>query len=482
MNTLRELVEGFAQWGDAPALIGLRGASGDASGQAVWSYAELARRVRETATRLPQGEGQGRPVALVVPNSLAFVLHFLALAYRGEVVAPLNSSSPLSALRQEIVEIGAQAVIGMEDLGVAVWQTGAQADHLPEVRPESPVMYLQTSGTTSKPKGVLLRQEQLIASALNIARTYQLGPQDRSMLVMPLFHVHGLLAGLLASLSSGGAVIIAGPFSASHFWEDALGHGATWTTAVPTILQVLHLTGQSHDKGRGALRFMRSCSSALGPTLWAQLEDRFACPVVEAYGMTEASHQMASNPLPPGTRKPGSVGRATGIDISIRNESGEELAAGQVGEVCLSGPTVISHYFENPAADQACFFARVFRTGDQGYLDEDGYLFLTGRLKELINRGGEKISPVKLDEALAGHPAVTEVRCFGLPDAKYGEIVGAAVVSAEPVTADELRGYLADRLPAHEIPARWFFLEALPKSPTGKVSRVALSRAFAEQG
>jgi acyl-CoA synthetase (AMP-forming)/AMP-acid ligase II len=378
--------------------------------------------------------------------------------------------------------LNAQAAIGdgLDEPGVPLWRDGTPAvQDPPSPQPDSPALYLHTSGTTSRPKGVALSHAQLLASAANIAATYRLEPEDRSMLVMPLFHVHGLLAGLLATLTAGGAVVIPGPFSASTFWNDVETHRATWTTAVPTILQILHLSGQSHDRGRGVLRFMRSCSSALGPTLWSQLEERFQCPVVEAYGMTEASHQMASNPLPPEQRKPGSVGRATGTTITIRDEHGNDLGRQQVGEVCLTGPSVIRHYFQNPQADQASFFGEVFRTGDQGYLDEDGYLFLTGRLKELINRGGEKISPVKLDEALASHPHIVEVRCFGLADAKYGEIVAAAVVASQPLTGEELRSFLSGRLPPHEIPERWFFVETLPKSATGKVSRVALSRTFA---
>lgn len=350
--TFRELVESFAKQGETVALIGPR--CGENEREEVWSYAELARRVQSTARTIPANSAPGGPpVALVLPNSLCFVRLFLALAYQGHVVAPLNPASPPEALRHELLAIQPRAVLGstVEGLGIPVWEDVGPTpfDPILHIDPETPVLQLQTSGTTSKPKSVLLSHRQLLTSAANIAATYRLQPDDRSMLVMPLFHVHGLMAGLLAALVSGGAVIVPGSFSASAFWPDALIHGATWSTAVPTILQILLLSGQNHDQGHGVLRFLRSCSSSLSPILKTRLEERFGCPVVEAYGMTEATHQMASNPLPPAQRKPASVGLPTGVNVSIRSEDGQALAPGRVGEVCVCGPTVISRYLTYPA-------------------------------------------------------------------------------------------------------------------------------------
>jgi acyl-CoA synthetase (AMP-forming)/AMP-acid ligase II len=475
MNTFRDFVHELAQRPtDNPALVAPGGDS--------WTYHDLATRVRRLSSTLPPAE-KSRPVAILLPNGPEFVETFLALAYRGDIIAPLNSTAPAAVLREQLKDLNAQSVVGgsHSDLGVPRWRATKRNYKTRTPHPDDTVLHLQTSGTTSKPKNVLLSHGQLLVSAQNIAAAYELSEEDRSLLVVPLFHVHGLVAGLLATLASGGTVIMPGPFSASGFWASADEYGATWTTAVPAILHILNLTADRHERGQGSLRFIRSCSSALDPALWESLEARFGCPVLEAYGMTEASHQMTSNPLPPKARKPGSVGLATGVELSIRDEKGKVLPQGEVGEVCLSGPTVIRQYHADVEANRSCFYKDAFRTGDQGYLDEEGYLYLNARLKELINRAGEKISPVRIDEAINAHPAVVEVRCFGLPDPVYGEVVGAAVVSAEPVAAEELQAFLRDRLTAHEIPERWFFVEALPKGPTGKVSRMALSTTFAAQ-
>jgi acyl-CoA synthetase (AMP-forming)/AMP-acid ligase II len=269
-------------------------------------------------------------------------------------------------------------------------------------RPRDVALFLHTSGTTSRPKGVPLSHENLVASLENIKDTYEFTPEDVSLLVMPLFHVHGLMAGLLSPLLSGASVVLpeAGKFSAGTFWQDATEHKVTFYTAVPTMHQILvSRAEQDYPKDNPPpLRVIRSCSSSLAPTTLFQVEKLFGAPVLEAYAMTEASHQMTSNPLPKhGERKPGTVGKPQGsVKVAILDDKCRKLGHGEVGEVCIQGPNVTKGYRNNPKANKEAFAGGWFHTGDQGYLSEDGYLTLTGRIKELINRGGEKISPLEV--------------------------------------------------------------------------------------
>lgn len=374
---------------------------------------------------------------------------------------------------------------------------GAAAPPAPE--PSDVALFLHTSGTTSKPKGVPLTHGNISASLDNIARTYDITSSDVSYLVMPLFHVHGLMAGTLSPLSKGAAVVLpaAGRFSASVFWKDMVDHGATFYTAVPTIHQVL-LERAPKDYPSAApppLRFIRSCSSSLAPATMKAVEAAFKVPVLEAYAMTEASHQMTSNPLPTaGPRKPGSVGKAQGgVQVAILDDEGAQVPQGEVGEVCIKGGNVTKGYLNNPKANAEAYTSDGwFRTGDQGKLDDEGYLFLTGRLKELINRGGEKISPLEVDAVLLSHPAVSEAVSFGAPDPKYGEIVAAAVVLKEGALKDpsdeaekaalieSIRAHAGTQLSSFKVPAKGllFVTEALPKGATGKVQRRHMPAAF----
>src|SRR5205823_7009561 len=252
----------------------------------------------------------------------------------------------------------------------------------------------------------------------NVARSYALAPDDVSLCPMPLFHVHGLVASTLATLSTGGVVVVPERFNPLSFWRVAHEHGATWYSAVPPLHQLLlarAAAGAGRPSGAERLRFIRSCSAPLAPQMMHELEAAFGAPVLEAYGMTEAAHQMASNPLPPEERKPGSVGRGTHVEISIMDANGRHLGIGEHGEVVIRGPNVIGGYENNPEANAASFTDGWFHTGDQGYLDADSYLTLVGRIKELINRGGEKISPREVDEVLLAHPAIAEAVCFGVP-------------------------------------------------------------------
>jgi len=339
-------------------------------------------------------------------------------------------------------------------------------------------LVLHTSGTTSRPKRVPLRNANLIASVANIVATYELGAEDVSLCIMPLFHVHGLLASALATLASGGTVVAPERFSPLGFWPLMQAYRPTWFTASPTPHQLV-LARLQNDRPAGTerLRFVRSCSSALSPAQMALMEQRFGVPVLEAYGMTEASHQMSSNPLPPAPRLPGSVGRGTGVEIDVFDEAGAPLATGAAGEVVIRGPNVMAGYENNPEANASAFVDGWFRTGDLGTLDGAGYLTLIGRIKELINRGGEKIAPREIDEVLESHPAVKEAVAFGVPHPTWGEEVAAAVVLKAPATEKELIAYCRDRLADFKVPKRLHIVESIPRTPTGKVQR----RFVAEQ-
>jgi acyl-CoA synthetase (AMP-forming)/AMP-acid ligase II len=347
-------------------------------------------------------------------------------------------------------------------------------------------LVLHTSGSTGRPKRVPLAHANLSISAANVARSYALGPDDVSLCVMPLFHVHGLVASTLATLSTGGTVVVPGKFNPLSFWRVARDHAVTWYSAVPTLHQLLLARAADPSSRRPAgtehLRFIRSCSAALPPRLMRDLETAFGAPVLEAYGMTEAAHQMASNPLPPLERKAGSVGRGTDVRVGIMDASGRHVPSGEQGEVVIQGPNVIRGYENNPEANAASFVDGWFRTGDQGYLDADGYLTLVARIKELINRGGEKISPREIDEVLLGHPSVAEAVCFGVPHATWGEEVAAAVVLREPVTEADLLAYCRERLADYKRPKQIHLTESIPRTATGKIQRGVVAKAYTQTG
>ncbi len=353
-------------------------------------------------------------------------------------------------------------------------------DPLP--RPSDIALLLHTSGTTSRPKLVPLTHSNLYFSSRSIQEGLQLTAEDRCLNVMPLFHVHGLVAALLSSLSARGSLVCAPGFLANEFlgWlRDLL---PTWYTAVPTIHQAVlaRLDGSMNTPVTHRLRFIRSCSASLPPAVMSDLERFFRVPVVEAYGMTEAAHQMACNPLPPFTRKPGSVGLPTGVEISILAETGDPLPVGKTGEVAVHGRTVTSGYLKNPEANARGFLDGWLRTGDMGHLDADGYLFLDGRSKEIINRGGEKISPREIEDVLLSHPGIAQAVAFALPDEHLGEDVGAAVVLRPGVAADEIgvRGFAGGKLAYFKVPKRVIFVSEIPKGATGKPQRIGLARTL----
>ena len=347
--------------------------------------------------------------------------------------------------------------------------------------PDEAALVLHTSGTTGRPKRVPILHRNIVVSMRNIVDHYSLSPSDISLCVMPLFHVHGLIASTLSTLLSGGTVVVPSKFSPLSFWRTVRETKATWYSAVPTIHNLL-LSRAGNDRPDGAegLRFIRSCSAALAPEMMDRMERIFGVPVLEAYGMTEASHQIASNPQPPAARKPGTVGSGSGVMVGIMDDTGRMQAVGQRGEVVIKGPNVVGSYENNPEANAKSFTEGWFRTGDQGFLDPEGYLTLTGRIKELINRGGEKIGPREIDEVLLGHPAVAEAVCFGVPHPVWGEEVEAVVVVKEGQESSEaeILTFCKSRLSDFKCPKKIHIAKAIPRTATGKVQRGAVAKQF----
>ena len=473
------------------------------------SYGRLFRQIEETTAALRAlGIGRGDRVAVVLPNGPEMAACFVAVA-AAAACAPLNPAYRpsefefyLSDLKPKALVVlsgqGSEASAVAGKLGIPVIDLSPRLDDeagafslstaspAPSGGPhdfgesDDLALILHTSGTTSRPKMVALTQSNLCHSARQTSRVLKLTAADRCLNVMPLFHIHGLIGAVLSSFSAGACVVCTPGFSAPDFFGWVEDFAPTWYTAVPTMHQaVLARAPQSGETiARRPLRFIRSCSAALPPHVMAELEKAFGVPVVEAYGMTEASHQMACNPLPPLMRKPGSVGVATGeTQIAIMGENAQLLPAGQVGEVVIRGASVTAGYLENPEANRSSFVDGWFRTGDQGQLDEGGYLRITGRIKEIINRGGEKISPREIDEVAMEYPAVAQAVAFALPDPRLGEDVGLAVVlkAGVSVTERELREFIAERLAEFKVPRRVVFVQEIPKGPTGKLQRIGLA-------
>ncbi|HLG63748.1 MAG TPA: acyl--CoA ligase [Ktedonosporobacter sp.] len=473
------------------------------------TYRQLRDEVTRAAEHLSScGVRPGERVGMVYPNSAEAIVLFLAAAVAG-TAAPLNPSykreefafyledtrarvllvppGGYQAAREALPAGGMVIEAGFDESGTLRLEPMSQTPSLrggPTAPKDDDVaLVLHTSGTTSRPKIVPLRHRNLAASVANIIPSYKLTEDDVSLCVMPLFHVHGLVASALATFGSGGTVVVPQRFSPFEFWGLLGEHRVTWYSAVPTIHQMI-VGRASHGKQAAAssLRFARSCSSALSPQLMGELEALLDVPVLQAYGMTEASHQMASNPLPPGSRQPGSVGVGTGVEIAILDEHCNLLPVGAVGEVAVRGPNVMDGYEANPAATSAAFCGDWFRTGDQGTLDQDGYLTLQGRIKELIIRGGEKIAPREIDEVLESHPAVAEAVTFGLPHKTWGEEVAAAVVLKGEVGKRDLTDFCRQRLADFKIPSQFFFVDDIPRTSTGKIQRRHVAAAFTEGG
>jgi acyl-CoA synthetase (AMP-forming)/AMP-acid ligase II len=490
----------------APAAPAIR-----APGRPALSYAGLRDLAAATIARL-NGIGIGRNdrVAIVLPNGPEMAAAFIAIG-AGATTAPLNPSYRADEFNFYLTDLKAKALVVQKGvateardvaakLGVAVLELvpgenagsftlegGAPAKAAQPGAAEAGdiALVLHTSGTTARPKIVPLSQANICASARHIGATLALSPADACLNIMPLFHIHGLIAAVLSSLGAGGAVICTPGFDALRFFRLLDEERPSWYTAVPTMHQTILTRADRNAEiiERAKLRFIRSSSASLPGPVMEQLEAVFGCPLVESYGMTEASHQMASNPLA-GPRKPGSVGRAAGPEVAIMDDDGTILPQGEIGEVVIRGPNVTAGYEANPDANAKAFTNGWFRTGDQGAFDAEGYLTLTGRLKELINRGGEKVSPLEVDGVLSAHPAVAQALTFAMPHAKLGEEVAAAVVLREGAacTERELRDFAAQQLADFKVPRKVVFLPEIPKGATGKLMRIGLAEKLGLTG
>ncbi|RDW60871.1 acetyl-CoA synthetase-like protein [Coleophoma cylindrospora] len=505
------LSNSFPSGGDATAII-----IPSKPNPLIVSYSQLAAEVASFQKKLARlGVTPQAAVSIALPNTYEFIIAFLAASWQRGIAAPLNAAYkqeefefyiddlksavalvPKGSFQQDGAAVraarkynaaiaecyfdGREVVLDVKDEGKL---KGKGNQRVEKAQPDDIALVLHTSGTTGRPKAVPLTHRNLTRTMKNIKATYELTPADRTMLVMPLFHVHGLLAGFLAPLHSGGSVIVPPKFSASEFWDDFITHKANWYTAVPTIHQILLKNPPPQTKPN--IRFIRSCSSPLSPTTLHLLEETYNAPVLEAYAMTEASHQMTSNPLPKnGKHQPGSVGIGQGVEIKILDQDGKEVEQGKEAEICIKGENVTKGYLNNPKANKESFTANgFFRTGDQGKKDKDGYVIITGRIKELINKGGEKISPIELDNVLARHPAISEAVSFAVPDEMYGQEVGVAVVlkSGQKLSESELRAWVAEKVAKFKVPKKIYFTDNMPKTATGKIQRRIVADTMMKQ-
>ncbi|RKG91034.1 acyl--CoA ligase [Corallococcus terminator] len=480
-----------------------------APGRSGLTYGALRELITQVRASLREwGLGPEDRIALVLPNGPEMAAAFLAVA-SAATTAPLNPAYRADEFTFYLDDLQARAIVLLEGMDGPARMVARErnlpiielsptsngsaghftlkceqppppiAPHSDEAREGGVALVLHTSGTTARPKLVPLTHANLTASARHIGALLGLGPEDTCLNIMPLFHIHGLVAAVLSSLGAGGRVVCTPGFNALRFFSWFEEARPTWYTAVPTMHQALLERARRNVESlkSNRLRFIRSSSASLPPQVMEELERVFGVPVIESYGMTEAAHQMASNPLPPHPRHAGSVGLAAGPEVAIMDDAGAMLTPGGLGEVVIRGPNVMTGYVNNPEANARAFTHGWFRTGDQGTLDAEGYLRLTGRLKELINRGGEKVSPLEVDTVLLDHPAVQQAVTFALPHPKLGEDVAAAVVLREGLQATEreLRDFVSARVADFKVPRRIVVLTELPKGPTGKVQRIGLA-------
>jgi acyl-CoA synthetase (AMP-forming)/AMP-acid ligase II len=467
------------------------------------TYDSLRQQVLAMADSLASiGIRRGDRVAIALPNGLSAIVAFLAASTAG-TAAPLNPAYPYEEFLFFLGDTDARVLlcppVGAEyvrsaaaDRGIPVYAvemnekgqvqladapTGATAS---PPTPDDIALVLHTSGSTGRPKRVPLGHFQLAVSSANIANTYALSEADVSLCVMPLFHIHGLIGSTMASLLTGGTVVVPSKFNALSFWRTVREHRVTWYSGVPTMHQVLLSRAKEKPKEAGTLRFIRSCSAPLSSELIHKIEGLFGVPFVEAYGMTEAAHQMTSNPLPPRHRKAGSVGVGTGIRISVMDKEGSHLPVNQRGEIAIQGASVFRGYENNPDANARALTNGWFRTGDEGFLDHDCYLHLTGRIKDIIIRGGENIAPHEVDEVLLKHPGVAAAVTFGCFHPTLGEEVAAAVVLHEPTGTSEaqLLKHCREYLAEFKCPKKLYLVASIPTTATGKIRRRVVAAAL----
>lgn len=500
-GTLREVIGRAAQ--QAPAGRYLLAPE---SGRAL-SYADLEQRAREVALRLQSlGLERGDTISFMLGNGPGTVELILGSMYGGFVCAPLNAASGSTqlsyvlghsdtgivfvsadheeSLRQALEPISRETRIIMTDVDTGPdWPAGVSDEGaLYGVEPGDDAMLMYTSGTTGKPKGVLLTHANLLSGGRNVAGAHALGPGDSGLCVLPLCHINAHTVSLLGTLLGGGTVVLPHRFSVTHFWDWIVELHCTWFSVVPTMIAyLLQDRSTSSDATREALkgvRFGRSASAPLAPALHEQFESRFGIPVIETMGITEAAAQILANPMPPAERRIGSPGLPYGNEVIVADAEGRELGPNERGEILVRGPNVMRGYLNDSDATAAAIDADGWlHTGDLGLKDDDGFVFVTGRLKELIIKGGENISPREIDDALFSHPAVVEAGAIGIPDEQFGEDVVACVVIRDDVACGEqdLIDHCAAQTGPFKAPRAVYFMSELPKGPTGKILRHELA-------
>ncbi|WAH37605.1 AMP-binding protein [Alicyclobacillus dauci] len=475
-------------------------------GDDLYNTKKLATDVSDLSDQVREmGIGNETKVVLALPNSYAFTVAYIALLLTGAVVVPVNPTLPATEMERFMSRFEAKAVLMQDDAesgwadifartglhplgtaaelslpGTALWlRVSASSEQAPELRTpdeDAPAVLMFTSGTTGNPKGVLLRHRHVMAAALHVVESHALTQEDVSYCILPLFHINAQVIVLLSTLLSGGTLVMADRFHASRFWQDVAKHQVTWVSCVPTILSIL--TKRDVLEGSTAsLRFVRSASAPLSPAILARFESQVGVPVIESYGMTEAAGQICVNPLPPGLRKTGSVGKPYGIDLKVVDDEGRAVAAFDVGEIAIRGANVIEGYWNVGEEPGSATEQGWIHTGDLGYVDNDGYVFITGRRKEIINRAGEKLSPREIEDTLNGHIDVASSAVIGLPDPLYGERVVAWVVPTDFDGTDatqlkrELQALCLRSLAKHKCPSEFIVARSVPVGPTGKVQK-----------
>lgn len=436
-----------------------------------------------------RGAAKGESVAIAAPNSRDGIVALYGALVGGFRATMINLAAGRDAIsyvlehsearfafvhpecRTLFDEANASAVTPVEP-------GGSESAALHDVAADDHALLMYTSGTTGRPKGVLHSHASLLAGGWTTAIAHELGPADRGFCVLPIYHINGLCVTLMGALVSGGSLAVTGRFSASRFWQQASDSEVTWFSAVPTIIShLLHGTAEPDSQCRQRLRFGRSASSALAVETQSSFETRFSVPIVETMGLTETAAQILSNPLPPAVRKIGSPGIGYGCEVEIQDATGARITDGSEGEIVVRGPNVMLGYLKNPEATKATFRNGWLRTGDLARMDEDGYVFVTGRLKELIIKGGENIAPREVDEALYTHPDVIEAAAFARKCDRYGETVEAAVrvKHGSTLNGHDLIQLCRERLGAFKSPDEVYFLEELPKGPSGKIQRLKIA-------
>ena len=475
------------------------------SGEDPITWAELHRSARDIARQITgAGISKGESVALCQPNGRNAMLTLFGTLYGGFRATALNLAAGPAALGYALGHSGARLAFVDErqsdlfamalkesdgdpivvPVGTTIdWPENRASSDLPALSASDHALLMYTSGTTGRPKGVVHTHRSLLAGGWTPTIAHKLTEADHAMCVLPFYHINGLCVTLIGPLVSGGTAIVAEKFSNSRFWEDCDTYKATWFSVVPTIIShLLHSARDPSPVTKARLRFGRSASAPLSPEVQLAFERRFDVPIVETMGLTETAAQILSNPLPPGLRKIGSPGVGYGNEVAILGKEQEPVDAGTIGEIAVRGPNVMLQYLNNPEATAASFNAEKWLcTGDLGYMDQDGYVFVTGRLKELIIKGGENIAPREIDEALYCHGDVVEAGAFALPCETYGQRVEAAVAlsSDSTATAGDLLDLCRQKLGAFKCPDKVHFLDELPKGPSGKIQRLKLSELFA---